>query len=59
MLLELPRLLGGAAAEGEKLLRRALEIAPGFARAARALADRGAAAPPPGLATAQPEIFSR
>src|SRR5262245_36677033 len=38
MLLELPRLRGGDTAEGQQLLRRALEVAPGFADAEEALA---------------------
>jgi len=38
MLLELPRLRGGDMAEGQRLLRRALEVAPGFADAEEALA---------------------
>lgn len=41
MLLELPRVLGGDAAEGERLIRRALELAPGFAPAQRALSACG------------------
>ena len=44
-LCELPRLLGGDAAEGERLLRAALRVDPGFIEAhlglARALAARG------------------
>jgi len=50
MLLELPRLFGGDRDQGERLLRRALEIAPGFADAERALVEHGLA---PSLATAQ------
>ncbi len=50
LLLELPRLLGGDAREGERLLRRALEVAPGFPDAARALATLAGGAP---LATAR------
>jgi tetratricopeptide (TPR) repeat protein len=46
LLLGLPRLLGGDAAEGERLVRRALDIDPDYVEArltlARALADRGA-----------------
>ena len=38
MLLELPRLLGGDAAEGQRLIRRALELEPEFEPARRALA---------------------
>ena len=45
MLLELPRLFGGDRDEGERLLRRALEIAPGFADAERAIVEHGAAPP--------------
>jgi len=45
MLLELPRLLGGDTAEGERLLRRALDVAPGFADAEAALAAHGGGAP--------------
>jgi hypothetical protein len=45
MLLELPRLLGGDRDEGERLLRRALEIAPGFDAAERALLEHGIAPP--------------
>jgi hypothetical protein len=45
MLLELPRLFGGDRDEGERLLRRALEIAPGFDDAERALAEHGVAPP--------------
>ena len=45
LLCELPRLLGGDAAEGERLLRAALRVDPGFIEArlglARALAARG------------------
>lgn len=40
MLLELPRLFGGDAAEGARLLRRVLDLSPGFTAAARALAER-------------------
>ena len=47
MLLELPRLLGGDPPEGERLLRRALEIEPDFADARRALAEHGRSVPPP------------
>jgi tetratricopeptide (TPR) repeat protein len=47
MLLELPRLLGGDADEGGRLLRRALEVAPGFAAAERAIAEYGVALPAP------------
>ena len=46
MLLELPRLLGGDPPEGERLLRRALEIEPDFADARRALAEHGRSVPP-------------
>jgi hypothetical protein len=46
MLLELPGLLGGDAAEGERLLRRALEVAPDFEDARRTLAEHGRAVPP-------------
>jgi hypothetical protein len=45
MLLELPRLFGGDRDEGWRLLRRALEIAPGFADAERAIVEHGAAPP--------------
>jgi hypothetical protein len=45
MLRRLPRLLGGDAAEGERLLRRALELVPDFAPARRALGDGGVAPP--------------
>jgi hypothetical protein len=38
MLLQLPRLLGGDASEGERLIRRALELEPEFEPARRALA---------------------
>ncbi len=48
MLLELPSLLGGDATEGERLLRRALEVDPDFEDARRALAEHGRVAPPPG-----------
>jgi hypothetical protein len=44
MLLELPRLFGGDTAEGERLLRRALELAPGFADAEEALAAQSGGA---------------
>lgn len=48
LLLDTPRLLGGDAAEGEALLRRALAVDPDYLGArldlARALADRGARA---------------
>jgi Tfp pilus assembly protein PilF len=48
LLLGLPRILGGDAAEGERLLRRALTIEPDYVGArlglARALAARGAKA---------------
>ena len=37
LLLRLPRLLGGDTSEGERLIRRALEVAPGFAPAEEAL----------------------
>ena len=46
MLLELPGLLGGDPPEGERLLRRALEIEPAFAEARQALAAHGRAVPP-------------
>jgi hypothetical protein len=39
MLLELPRLLGGDAGEGARLLRRALALEPSFAPAQRALVE--------------------
>jgi Tfp pilus assembly protein PilF len=46
VLLELPRILGGDAREGERLVRESLRIDPHFLTArltlARALADRGA-----------------
>jgi hypothetical protein len=45
MLLELPRLLGGDRDEGARLLHRALEVAPGFADAERAIADHDVAPP--------------
>jgi hypothetical protein len=38
MLIQLPRLLGGDTSEGERLIRRALELAPDFEPARRALA---------------------
>jgi hypothetical protein len=41
MLLRLPRLLGGDTSEGERLIRRALEVAPGFAPAQEALRGEG------------------
>jgi hypothetical protein len=41
MLLKLPRLLGGDASEGARLIRRALELAPEFAPARAALAAAG------------------
>jgi len=41
MLLRLPRLLGGDTSEGERLIRRALEVAPGFAPAEEALRAKG------------------
>jgi hypothetical protein len=41
MLLKLPRILGGNASEGERLLRRALDVSPGFAPAERALVEAG------------------
>ena len=46
MLLELPGVLGGDPPEGERLLRRALEIEPTFAEARQALAAHGRAVPP-------------
>jgi len=46
MLLELPGVLGGDPPEGERLLRRALEIEPAFAEARQALAAHGRAVPP-------------
>jgi hypothetical protein len=46
MLLELPGLLGGDPPEGERLLRRALEIEPDFTEAREALAEHGRAVPP-------------
>jgi hypothetical protein len=46
MLLQLPRLFGGDPTEGERLLRRALEVAPGFVDAEQALAARAADALP-------------
>src|SRR5262245_49674842 len=46
MLLELPGLLGGDAAEGKRLLHRALAVSPGFARAREALRERAAALEP-------------
>jgi hypothetical protein len=49
MLLELPRLLGGDPDEGRRLLRRALEVSPGFADAAQALAEHGGAPDVAGL----------
>ncbi len=52
MLLELPRLFGGDVAEGERLLRQALEVAPGFPAAEHALAARRCDAPT--LAAARP-----
>jgi hypothetical protein len=45
MLLELPRLLGGDPDEGMRLLRRALEVSPGFALAAQAFAEHGDGTP--------------
>jgi hypothetical protein len=39
MLLELPRMFGSDPDEGVRLLRRALEVSPGFAEAAQALAE--------------------
>lgn len=41
LLLRLPRLLGGDTSEGERLIRRALEVAPGFAPAQEALRGEG------------------
>ena len=46
MLLELPGLLGGDPPEGERLLRRALEIEPDLTEARQALAEHGRAVPP-------------
>jgi hypothetical protein len=46
MLLRLPRLLGGDPGEGELLLRRALELSPGFAAAVQTLAERPAKTAP-------------
>lgn len=43
--LELPRLLGRDRDEGARLLRRALEVAPGFADAERAIADHDVGPP--------------
>ena len=47
MLLELPGLLGGDRDEGSRLLQRALEVAPDFHDAERAIAEHGVALPVP------------
>lgn len=54
MLLELPSLLGGDATEGERLLRRALEVDPEFEDARRALAEHGRMVPPGPSARREP-----
>ena len=54
MLLDLPGLLGGDPAEGERLLRRALEVAPDFEDARRALTEHGRVVPPLASASREP-----
>jgi hypothetical protein len=54
MLLELPRVLGGDASEGERLLRRALEVDPDFEDARRALEEHGYVVPPGASARREP-----
>ena len=58
MLLELPRVLGGDPPEGERLLRRALEIAPDSTDARRALAEHGYVVPPVAAAAAREPVHT-